>query len=116
VVRETIGTQGKLSPAQEIAAYRIIQESLTNTLRHAGADAAVTLRLAFTAGSLRVEVSDDGGGKRQVKGASRARPGHGLAGMRERVAMHGGELVAGPRAEGGWQVVATIPRTSGSAA
>jgi signal transduction histidine kinase len=116
VIQETIGPPGRLSAAQEVTAYRIIQESLTNTLRHAGANAAVTLRLAFTPGSLCVEVSDDGGGERQITKAGKGRPGHGLAGMRERVTMHGGDLVAGPRAEGGWQVVATIPRTSGSAA
>jgi signal transduction histidine kinase len=116
VVRETVGTPGRLSAAQEITAYRIIQESLTNTLRHAGADAAVTLRLAFTSRALRVEVNDDGGGGGRVAKAATARPGHGLAGMRERVAMHGGELVAGPQAAGGWQIVATIPRASGGTA
>ncbi|MGW4947582.1 sensor histidine kinase [Actinoplanes sp. NPDC004185] len=112
VVRETTGAPGPLSRAQEIAAYRIIQESLTNTLRHAGSDAAVTLRLAFTPNSLRVEVSDDGGGTQPVTEAVTARPGHGLAGMRERAAMHGGTLEAGPRSDGGWSVVATIPRAS----
>jgi signal transduction histidine kinase len=112
VARETTGAPGRLSRAQEIAAYRIIQESLTNTLRHAGSDAAVTLRLVFTPKSVRVEVSDDGGGKRRVTTAVTARPGHGLAGMRERAALHGGTLEAGPREDGGWCVVATIPRTS----
>jgi signal transduction histidine kinase len=112
VVRETTGAPGRLSRAQEIAAYRIIQESLTNTLRHAGSDAAVTLRLAFTPKSMRVEVCDDGGGKRRVTTTVTARPGHGLAGMRERAALHGGTLEAGPREDGGWCVVATIPRTS----
>ncbi|RSM55707.1 hypothetical protein DMB66_36030 [Actinoplanes sp. ATCC 53533] len=116
VVRETVGTPGRLSAAQEITAYRIIQESLTNTLRHAGADAAVTLRLVFTSRDVRVEVSDDGGGGGPAAKAVTARPGHGLAGMRERVAIHGGDLVAGPRAAGGWQIVATIPRTSGGTA
>jgi signal transduction histidine kinase len=116
VHRETVGTPGRLSAALEITAYRVIQESLTNTLRHAGTDAAVTLRLAFTPRNVRVEVSDDGGATKQVAKTPAARPGHGLVGMRERVAVHGGELVVGPRAEGGWQVVATIPRASGGAA
>jgi signal transduction histidine kinase len=110
VTRETVGTPGRLSAAQEITAYRIIQESLTNTLRHAGVGAAVTLRLAFTPRGMRVEVSDDGGGNKRAAKATTARTGHGLVGMRERVAVHGGDLVVGPRAEGGWQVVATIPR------
>jgi signal transduction histidine kinase len=114
VVRETVGSPDRLTAAQEITAYRIIQESLTNTLRHAGTDAAVTVRLAFTPQSVRVEVSDDGGGDRRVASTGPARPGHGLAGMRERVTIHGGDLVAGPRAEGGWRVAATIPRTSRS--
>jgi signal transduction histidine kinase len=61
---------------------------------------------------MRVEVSDDGGGKRRVTTAVTARPGHGLAGMRERAALHGGTLEAGPREDSGWCVVATIPRTS----
>lgn len=116
VVRETVGMPGRLSAAQEVAAYRIIQESLTNTLRHAGADAEVTLRLDFTPRALRVEVSDNGGGASRAGPVATARPGHGLAGMRERVTVHGGGLVAGPRAAGGWQVVATIPRTSGGTA
>jgi signal transduction histidine kinase len=116
VTRETIGTPGRLTAAQEVTAYRIIQESLTNTLRHAGPEAAVDLRLVFAPQSLRVEVSDDGGEQRQVVPAITARPGHGLAGMRERVTVHGGDLVVGPRPDGGWRVVATIPRTSSSAA
>jgi signal transduction histidine kinase len=116
VTRETVGTPGRLSAAQEVTAYRIIQESLTNALRHAGPEAAVEVRLVFAAQSLRVEVTDDGGEHRRVVPAVAARPGHGLAGMRERVTVHGGDLVAGPRADGGWRVEATIPRTSSNAA
>jgi signal transduction histidine kinase len=113
VTRETVGTAGRLSTAQEVTAYRVIQESLTNTLRHAGADAVVTLRLVFTSQAIRVEVMDDGGGTGRAAKPAIVRPGHGLVGMHERVAVHGGELVIGPRPEGGWQVVATIPRASG---
>ena len=115
VIRETVGTPGGLGAALELITYRIVQESLTNALRHAGADAAVTLRLAFTPQAVRIEVSDDGGGKRRPSTAAADRPGHGLVGMRERVAMHGGELAVGPRPGGGWRVAATIPRTSGGA-
>jgi signal transduction histidine kinase len=115
VVRETIGTPGGLSAAQELTTYRIVQESLTNALRHAGTDATVTLRLAFSARAVRIEVRDDGGGRNGPATAA-DRLGHGLVGMRERVAMHGGDLVVGPRPDGGWQVAATIPRTSGGAA
>jgi signal transduction histidine kinase len=115
VSRETVGTPGRLSAAQEVTAYRVIQESLTNTLRHAGSGAAVTMRLVFTPRHLRVEVSDDGGG-RPARRSAAVQPGHGLVGMRERVAVHGGELAVGPREDGGWQVVATIPRAAGTPA
>jgi signal transduction histidine kinase len=75
------------------AAYRIVQESLTNVLRHAGpATARVDVR--YGPDTLEVQVLDDG---------------HGLAGMRERAALAGGELRAGPRDEGGWAVRATFP-------
>ena len=115
VIRETVGTSGGLSAALELITYRIVQESLTNALRHAGADAAVTLRLIFTPQAVHIEVSDDGGGKRHPSASAADRPGHGLVGMRERVAMHGGDLAVGPSPGGGWRVAATIPRTSGGA-
>ncbi|AGZ43394.1 histidine kinase, dimerization and phosphoacceptor region [Actinoplanes friuliensis DSM 7358] len=111
VTRETIGSGDGLTAAQELTTYRVVQESLTNALRHAGADAAVRLRLHFSPCAVTVEVDDDGGGG-STPAASRS-SGHGLLGMRERVAMHGGALVAGPRPGGGWQVTATIPRSPG---
>jgi signal transduction histidine kinase len=96
------GEPGELSPGLELAAYRLIQEALTNTMKHAGAS-TVRVRLTHTADALVIEVSDDGG-----RPADRpAYEGHGLAGMRERVAMYGGELVTG-RTTDGYRVAATF--------
>jgi signal transduction histidine kinase len=81
-----------------------VQEALTNALRHAHADRA-TVRLDVHGGSVRVVVSDDGSGHNRGR-----RPGgHGLIGMRERVAVYGGSLDVGPAPEGGFRVAATIP-------
>ncbi len=90
-----------------LAAYRCVQEALTNVRKHAGPEAKVHVRLAVQGGALCVDVTDDG------RGAS-ARPaqpsgGLGLMGMRERVGVHGGEVVSGPRVGGGWHVGARIP-------
>ena len=88
----------------ELAIYRIVQEALTNTLRHAEAR-TVTVRIARTAGTVAVEVTDDG---RASSAASREPSGHGLVGMRERAACYGGTLAAGPLAEGGWRVATEL--------
>ena len=93
-----------LPPGVELAAYRIVQEALTNALRHSGAKRA-TVRVEATGGKLRVVVSDDGAGQN----GGRRPGGHGLVGMRERVAVYGGTLDVGPSAEGGFRVDAAIP-------
>jgi signal transduction histidine kinase len=93
----------------QLAAYRIVQEALTNVIRHA---APARCRVSVTAGpgALRVEVTDDGPGHRTLTGpAAGAGPGHGLVGMRERVAVYGGTFHAGPRPGGGFGVLATLP-------
>ena len=82
-------------PGVARAAYRIVQESLTNALRHAHAQRA-TVRLTVESGGLHVVVTDDG-------------RGHGLVGMRERVAVYGGTLEIGPGPTGGFRVDATLP-------
>jgi signal transduction histidine kinase len=88
----------------ELAAYRIVQESLTNCLKHASATrAAVTV--TYGREELRVDVDDDG----SERPAPDAGPGHGLTGMRERVAAYGGRLSTGPGAHGGFRVEAHIP-------
>ncbi len=112
VTREVTGQARPLPEAVELTAYRIIQESLTNTRKHAGCDTAV-LRLGYTPGALSLAVEDGG---RQVTESSRDAPGgHGIVGMRERVAALGGRLSAGPRPEGGYRVFAELPlRAAGS--
>jgi signal transduction histidine kinase len=88
-----------------VAAYRIVQEALTNVARHAGTGAHASVRIGAAAESLEVEVLDDGRGA-----AEGLPPGSGLTGMKERAAALGGELVAGTRPEGGFRVYAVLPR------
>jgi signal transduction histidine kinase len=94
----------KVPEGVALAVFRVVQEALTNVLRHAN---ATTCRVEIDIGAdeVRVEVIDDGAAGSKPSGAG----GQGLVGMRERVALFGGELVAGPRAEGGW-IVATALR------
>ncbi|MGY1885187.1 sensor histidine kinase [Blastococcus sp. SYSU DS0753] len=98
------GAVPPLPAAVEATAYRIVQESLTNALRHAPG-APISVVLEFAAEALTVEVSDDGPG-----GGDPGRAGHGLLGLRERVALFDGCLTAGPRADGtGWTIRAVLP-------
>ena len=93
-----------LPPGVELAAYRIVQEALTNAVRHGHAHRA-TVAVDTRGGALRVEVADDGAGP----GAHTRPGGHGLVGMQERVAVYGGSLQTGARPSGGFVVAATIP-------
>ncbi|MFF0017037.1 sensor histidine kinase [Streptomyces sp. NPDC005374] len=95
-------------PAVGAAAYRIVQEALTNAVRHAGPEPAVRLRLYDEPGALRLAVIDDGTGP--TPGGT---PGFGLLGMRERARSVGGTLDAGPRPDGGFEVTAALPLTMG---
>lgn len=88
-----------------LAAYRIVQEALTNVRKHAGPDATVHVRLGVSADAVEVEVLDDGRGAAAPSDGA----GHGLLGMRERVAAHGGTLHAGPAPGGGFAVSARLP-------
>ena len=98
------GTPRPLPAGTDLAAYRIIQESLTNVTRHAGpATASVLVRYGSEA--LTVQVDDDGGGP----AGNVAGQGNGIRGMRERVAALGGELSAGPRPGGGFRVLGRLP-------
>jgi signal transduction histidine kinase len=92
-----------LPPAGDRAAFRVVQEALTNVVRH-GAASAATVALHYTADTVEVRVCNDG-----PVGRTRGRAGHGLIGMRERVTAAGGRFSAGPAEGGGWQVVAVIP-------
>jgi signal transduction histidine kinase len=97
------GARRALSPGADLTAYRIVQEALTNVRKHApGAAASVTVR--YQEDCVHIEVADDGGGRP-------ARPpgtGHGLVGMRERVALYGGAVEAGPATGGGFRVAAVL--------
>ena len=92
----------------DLSAYRVVQEALTNSLKH-GAGGVVTVALRYRDDGLEVEVADDGRGTADGNGA-----GHGLVGMRERVGIFGGTFEAGPRAGGGFSVRALLPLQSGT--
>jgi signal transduction histidine kinase len=116
VTVEVSGEQRPLPPAVDQAAYRILQESLTNVLRHAGQAAQATVWLSFEPDALAIRVCDDGGpqaGAADAAGADGAADGHGLTGMAERAAAVGGQVTAGPRADGGFEVTARLPLTGG---
>jgi len=94
-----------LPAAVDLAAYRIIQESLTNTIRHAG-PATAAVSLGYQDDELRIDVTDTGRGQPVIAGNG---GGHGLAGMRERAAAVGGTVEAGPGPSGGFRVAARLP-------
>jgi signal transduction histidine kinase len=107
---EVEGTPGDLPPGVDVALYRLVQEALTNVLKHArGARARVVLR--YTDAAVELAVHDDGRPAPSGPGL-----GHGLIGMRERVALYGGTLEAGPRADGGFAVDAVFPVGPGTRA
>jgi signal transduction histidine kinase len=100
------GTVRALSPAADLSAYRIVQEALTNVVRHAGPTRA-RVQISYRADEVSIEVIDDGPAGQPPPPMSRAGSGHGLIGMRERAALFGGELAAGPDA-GGFRVRASL--------
>ncbi|MDH6131876.1 signal transduction histidine kinase [Kitasatospora sp. MAA4] len=103
------GEVGGISPGAQLTVYRLVQESLTNTLKHTAPGARAVVMVRCSADAVQVEVRDDG---RAVPGGSSAggpaHVGHGLAGMRDRAAAYGGELSAGPLPGGGWRVAVTL--------
>jgi signal transduction histidine kinase len=100
------GTRRPVPPAVDLAAYRIVQESLTNAIRHAG-PATAAVSLGYAAGTLAIEVTDTGLGV--PPGVTPGGGGHGLTGMRERAASVGGTLETGPAPGGGFRVAARLP-------
>ncbi|HWJ82136.1 MAG TPA: histidine kinase [Nocardioides sp.] len=98
------GNRAAVPPGVDLSAYRIVQEALTNVLKHAGRQATAAVRLVFGPEELVVRVSDTGAGDGHGGGS-----GHGLLGLRERVAVVGGQLDAGPAAGGGFEVLARLP-------
>jgi signal transduction histidine kinase len=99
------GAPVALSPGVDLAAYRIVQEALTNVLKHAR-QARAWVRIRYQRGALELRIDDDGA---PAGPASPDGRGHGLVGMRERVALYRGELEAGPRPEGGFAVRVRLP-------
>ena len=99
-----------LPAAVDLAAYRIVQESLTNAIRHAG-PAAAAVSLSYQDDELRIDVADTGRGPTGAAGTAGPDAGHGLAGMRERAAAVGGIVETGPGSHGGFRVAARLPVT-----
>ncbi len=101
------GSPREVPSAVALSAYRVVQEALTNVVKHAGAH-HVDVRMRFLDSALELEIADDG------HGSVAAGSGFGLVGMRERLAVHGGSLEAGPRRDAGYLVRASLPTGSGS--
>lgn len=105
---EVTGESRPLPPSVDLTLYRVVQEALTNTMRHAGATSA-TVGVRYETGGVVVQVDDDGTVNRVPEHGAGSGKGHGLAGMAERVEAVGGRLTVGRRPEGGFQVVAWLP-------
>jgi signal transduction histidine kinase len=104
VVLAVVGEAWPLPPGLDLTVFRIVQEALTNTLKHAGPVASAEVTLHYRPGSIDIEVLDDG--------TARPAPpagGHGLIGMVERVSVFGGSIDTGHRPEGGFRVSVTLP-------
>ncbi|WP_241661468.1 sensor histidine kinase [Thermomonospora catenispora] len=99
------GVPVELPPGMQLTVFRIVQESLTNIVKHAGPRATAQVRLHYGDEAIQVTVTDDGRGAAAPDDGM----GHGLVGMRERAAVYGGTVRAGPRAGGGFEVVARLP-------
>jgi signal transduction histidine kinase len=108
VTLSVTGAKRPLPSDVDQAAYRIVQEALTNVSRHAG-HASASVRLHYTPETLSIQVDNDGKGTGTQAGARPPGPGLGLVGMRERVSALGGQLRAGPQNGGGFQVRAELP-------
>ena len=120
-VRVALEVAGHPRPAPagvDLSAYRIVQEALTNVVRHAGTGASCVVSLGYTDADLVIRVTDDGGLPVALPSVSVATPGtgHGIIGMRERVHLCGGTFSAGPLPNGGFQVTAALPLPAAPAA
>jgi signal transduction histidine kinase len=104
VERSVMGKERELPPGPDLAGYRVVQEALTNVIKHADG-ARTKVRIEYRPHDLVIDVTNAAGGPGPSAGGS----GRGLIGLRERVAIYGGSLEAGPRPGGGWRVRATIP-------
>ena len=119
VVYRTVGNPDALDRGVQLTVYRIAQESLTNTLKHAGPDTRARLTVVADRTETRVRVEDTGPSREGAAPPSSTAPasasdeGRGIHGMRERAALYGGTLSAGPRPGGGWAVEAVLERSAG---
>jgi signal transduction histidine kinase len=102
------GDPRPLPPGVDLAAYRVIQEALTNVMKHAGM-ARTLVAIDYQTDGLTIDIADKGSSLRPGSRSAVAGSGRGLVGLRERVSMYGGELQAGRRTDGGWRVLAQIP-------
>jgi signal transduction histidine kinase len=110
-IAATLTVEGEAVPlasGPELAAYRIVQEAITNSLKHAEGATAIAIRITWSPRQLDISVTDDG---RCPRTRSAAERGFGLEGMRERAALYGGSAEAGPAPAGGWTVQAVLPTT-----
>jgi signal transduction histidine kinase len=101
------GTPAAMPPGAGLTVYRIVQEALTNTLKHAAGPTRISVAIAYRPDSVTVDAHDDGA-RRHVRREAMA-AGHGLTGMRERAAVYGGAVSAGPDPAGGWHLHAHLP-------
>ncbi|MDX3060522.1 sensor histidine kinase, partial [Streptomyces sp. NE06-03E] len=100
------------SPGRQLAVYRVVQESLTNTLKHAGPDATAEVTLTYTTTGLEVRATDSGGRQQTPEGEkTRGKPGggRGISGMRERASLYNGTLESARLPAGGWQTRLRLP-------
>jgi signal transduction histidine kinase len=104
------GARVPMHAGVELSAYRVVQEALTNVIKHAGQPSRVDVTVRHEPGALMVEVVDDGRGLAARNGDGTGDGGHGLVGMRERVELWGGELSVGPASGGGYRVAAVLPQ------
>jgi signal transduction histidine kinase len=116
---EVRGEAPEVPVGVQLTVYRLVQEALTNTLKHGGAGARATVRLRFQPGEVLVDIDDDGAGAppapRPASGSAPATAGGGLVGMRERARAYGGDVQAGPREPGGWKVSGRLLLDAGDA-
>jgi signal transduction histidine kinase len=112
VTLEVSGQPARLDASVDLAAYRLIQEGITNVTKHCGTGAQVAVTVEWGAEKVTVAVEDDGLGVRSAVPAGGG--GHGLAGLRERIAIAAGEFSAGPTESGGFRVAARLPVSTGS--
>jgi signal transduction histidine kinase len=105
------GDAARVDGATGLTVYRIVQEALTNTLKHGGPEVRASVEVAYDPEAVSVLVADDGRGAASLDDGA----GHGLLGMRQRIAVHDGTVVARPRPGGGFEVRATVPYASSGA-